>query len=347
MTKVLFISPTSEDYLADGIFHGLRSLLGEYVVDFPKQEIVYKNCNPATKKQIRGQGFTLYGLLEDVAVDRFHISEKMMDGYFDLIIFSDIFRNFGPFLELLPYLNDKNTAVLDGADTPQPYPYAGKWWRYPRWWFLPRAHKRFLYFKREWTPETIHNMWFKLVPKRLCKYLPSPKNLRVTSFSIPEEKIINKQPIKTKLFPKHIVDPEVAKNIKGSSIKYAFDSEDEYYADLQAAKFGITTKRSGWDCLRHYEIAANAAVPCFRELDKKPLSCAPHGLNERNCIIYQSHDELMNKIERMSDQEYENLQFGTLEWVKENTTIKRAERLLGTFNLFSHNAYSSSTKSIR
>ena len=62
MTKVLFISPTCEDYLADSIFHGFRSLLGERVIDFPKQEIVYKNCNLVTKSQIRGQGFTLYGL---------------------------------------------------------------------------------------------------------------------------------------------------------------------------------------------------------------------------------------------------------------------------------------------
>jgi len=37
-------------------------------------------------------------------------------------------------------------------------------------------------------------------------------------------------------------------------------------------------KRGGWDCLRHYEIAAAGAVPCVRQLEGKPSSCAPHGL---------------------------------------------------------------------
>ena len=104
-------------------------------------------------------------------------------------------------------------------------------------------------------------------------------------------------------------------------------------ADFQTSKFGITMKRSEWDCLRHYEIAANGAVPCFRDLDKKPQTCAPHGLNESNCIIYHSYDDLINKIESMDDLEYEKLQSSSLEWVKKNTTLKRAEVLLQTFNL--------------
>ncbi len=333
MAKVLLISPPCEDYLADGILHGLRCLLREDVVDFPHHDVMYKGGYAAHKSKIYGQGFTLYGLLEDIPIDRFRINEKVTAGFFDLIIFSSIFHSFGLFIEFLPFLNRRNTVVLDGADTPQPYPYAGKWWRNPRWWFLPRAHKRFLYFKREWTPETLHNMWFKLIPERLCKHLPNPKNFRYISFSIPEEKITKKLPLKTKLFPRHIVDPEVGKNVKDSSINYAFDSEDDYYADLQASKFGITMKRSGWDCLRHYEIAANGTVPCFRDLDKKPQTCAPHGLDESNCIIYHSYDDLINKIESMDDLEYEKLQSSSLEWVKKNTTLKRAEVLLQTFNL--------------
>lgn len=333
MVKVLFLSPPSEDYLADSVFHGLRCVLKENVVDFPYHEVMYKGRKPAESSELYGRGFTLYGLLEDIPVDRFRINEKVRDGYFNLIIVSSIFNQFGVFLQFLPFLNSRNTLVLDGEDTPQPYPYAGKWWRYPKWWFLPRAHKWFLYFKREWTPETIHNIWFKGVPKRLCKFLSAPNNFRPISFSIPEEKIVKKFTNRVKLFPKHIVDPEVAENIPESSTGYPFNSEEAYYGDLQASKFGITTKRAGWDCLRHYEIAASGAVLCFRDLHKKPETCAPHGLNETNCITYSNYKDLTQKINGLTHDRYKEMQLATLQWAKRNTTVERAKQLLKEMSL--------------
>ena len=328
--KILFISPTTEDYLAISILHGLKSILpSNRIIDFPKYASAYKT---GCSSSLYGKGFTIFGLLDDDEVDRWHILEKIYNEEFSLIIFSDIHRTFGTYIQLLPYLNYKNTIVLDGADTPQPYPYAGAWWRYFPYWFIPKAHTRFLYFKREWTPETIWNLWYQLFPKWLCQYFPEHKNFRPISFSIPKEKIIQDMPRKTKLFPRHIVDPEVASNVTDSMTKYAFDSEDDYYADLQASKFGITTKRAGWDCLRHYEIAANACVPCFRDLDKKPLTSAPHGLDESNCIIYRDYNDLTNKINALSEEEYQKLQHSSLEWAKANSTIERAKQLLSSLN---------------
>ena len=43
--RVLFLSPRREEYLADSVFHGLRSLLGDRVVDYPKHEIMYSSCS--------------------------------------------------------------------------------------------------------------------------------------------------------------------------------------------------------------------------------------------------------------------------------------------------------------
>ena len=336
--KILFITYNCADYLSDSVFHGLRSLLGESIVDYPKCDILYKihnynyqNQEDERESNLYGLGFTLYGLLDDIRIDRLMVYEKVASGFYDLIIFSNIFQTFGVFTQLLPYLYFKNTLILDGADTPQPYPYAGKWWRYPRWWFLPKAHNRFLYFKREWTPETVRNLWYQIIPKWFCKYIPSPKNFRPISFSIPEEKIIKELPLKSKLFPKHIVDPEVASQVTGSLTSYAFNSEADYYADLQASKFGITTKRAGWDCLRHYEIAANGCVPCFRDLDKKPHTCAPHGLDKTNSIIYHDYNDLMSQINALNDKQYEIMQLATLAWARKNTTLERAKELLNYF----------------
>ncbi|MCZ7612750.1 MAG: hypothetical protein M5T52_04190 [Ignavibacteriaceae bacterium] len=97
---------------------------------------------------------------------------------------------------------------------------------------------------------------------------------------------------------------------------------------------GLQPKRSGWDCLRHYEIAANGAVMCFKDLHKKPTTCAPHGLIPGiNCISYTSYDNLLGQISNITDTKYDELQQASLVWVKDNTTVLRAKRFLSSFKL--------------
>jgi hypothetical protein len=330
--KILFFTSSVEDYLSDSLLIGLRELLGGNCIDYPKRDILYSNCPESSLLNVRGHGFTLYtGLLEDIEIDRFSIEAKLANKYFDLVIFSDIWRQFGFFSQWRMNLDNKKTIFMDGQDTSQVYPFAGLWARRPYLWFSPQVSVNSLYFKREWTPNSRFNWWHRLISESLRLYLPYSQNLRPISFSIPEKKIIKELPLKSKLFPKHIVDPDVACHVSGSLTSYAFDSEVDYYADLQASKFGITTKRAGWDCLRHYEIAANGCVPCFRDLDKKPHTCAPHGLDETNCIIYHDYNDLMSQINSLNDKQYDIMQFATLAWVRKNTTIERAKELLNYF----------------
>ena len=313
------------------MLHGLRSLFGANVVDFPKAEGLYNNCPDVIWKRIRGGGFTLYGLLEDLNVDRYGVYSRIQQGEFDLVIIGDIFRSFGAFVQLAPMLDPGKTAILDGADAESMYPYAGKWWRHSRHWLLPRAN-RFPYFKRELTPRTLHYRSFLLLPQTLCAIQLMPRNIRPIAFSIPGEKIVKARPEKRKLFTTHIVDPDVAAQVPGSSTIGQFSSEAEYYRDLQESRFGITMKRSGWDCLRHYELAANGCVPCFRDLDRKPRSCAPHGLSSDNCIIYHDYDDLKKQISATNDSRYEQLQEAALSWARRNSTIERARQLLSILN---------------
>jgi hypothetical protein len=124
------------------------------------------------------------------------------------------------------------------------------------------------------------------------------------------------------------VDAEVASRVGGKAA-YAFDSPDEYHADLRASRFGITTKREGWDALRHYEIAANGAVPCFRRLEDKPPRCPPYGLADgTNAISYRDADELVDRVATLSDADYERLQEGALTWARASTTVVRANEFL-------------------
>ena len=141
--------------------------------------------------------------------------------------------------------------------------------------------------------------------------------------------MVDARPPKDRLLASHVVDAEVAERV-GAQTAYAFDSEDAYRADLQRARFGVTTRRAGWDCLRHYELAANGCVPCFRDLDRKPPLCAPFGLDESNCVPYRDADDLLAKLERIDDSRYAELQAGALAWARANTTRERARQFLAT-----------------
>jgi hypothetical protein len=213
------------------------------------------------------------------------------------------------------------------------YPYRRAWWTRPQWWFLPRAHTRFPYFKRELTPTTYHYRCFKLLPGRVAQRLPILKDVRPTAFSVPEEKVYDGGTEKTQLFARDIVDPELKDCAPTrTQAEYLFRDEADYYADIRRSSFGITLKRGGWDCLRHYEIAANGAVPCFRDLEDKPALCAPHGLRPgANCLSYRSRSDLLAQIDALSDADYERLRQGAIQWARDNSTIERARELLAAF----------------
>lgn len=320
--------PNCEDYLADGLLHGLRTELGANALDFPKADFLYTTYPEEQRLSLYGRGFGLYGLLDDIPLDRNRVFARAANGEFELIVFADIWRSFGAFTELIPRIPRSTfVAVVDGADREAPYPYAARYWRQRLWWTLPRAHTRALYFKRELTGRTGTWRAYLLCPPALGERIPSVARMRPISFSFPEEKIVEEPPVKAQLLASHVVDEEVAGRI-GASTSYVFEDEASYYADLRSARFAVTTRRTGWDCLRHYEIAANGAVPCFRRLGDKPARCAPHGLDETNTVIYRDASELLASIAAIDDTRYAAMQARSMEWARANTTRERAQALL-------------------
>jgi hypothetical protein len=329
--RVLFLHANAEDYLGDSLLHGLRQVLGENVVDVPRRDAMYDDLTEERRSTLYGRGFTLYGRLPEVDVDREWSMRRLLEGEFDLAVISDIHRNWSPWLRLRPELrtlraNGTGLVAIDGGDSAVMYPYGPTWWRRMRPWPMPRAHGRIPYFKRELQPLTARIRYYGLIPGFLGLRLLG-RAVRPTSFSIPGEHLASGSEPKEKLLATHVVDPEVAA-IVGTGTSYAFDSEEEYYADLRASRFGITTKKSGWDCMRHYELAASGCVPCFRDLEAKPPLTAPHGLDETNCVTYTDAGGLIDRLEGMDGDTYARLRLGALEWARQNTTASRARQLL-------------------
>jgi hypothetical protein len=62
-------------------------------------------------------------------------------------------------------------------------------------------------------------------------------------------------------------------NIPGDITTYKFHNEQDYYQDYNQSFYGVTTKKAGWDCLRHYEILGNYCAPYFLNLENCPETC--------------------------------------------------------------------------
>ena len=328
--RILFLTEEREDYLADGLLHGLRQLPGLELVDYPRKECMYeggRHCRVAPEFGVRGGGFSLYGLLKEPegGIDRSFIWQRLAAGWFDAVLVSNVWRQWGLLLQWRELLAKQPLLLLDGDDDQRLYPRSGTRVRQfgigtglTNLLQLPNTHM----FKRELTNRS---------RKRGLGL-----NVHPLAFSIPESLISQQLPNKSQLFSSHIVDQNLSNKL-GASSNYVFADEQSYRSDLASSRFGITTRRAGWDCLRHYEIAAAGAVICFRDLEQKPVSCAPHGLIEGlNCISYGSSEDLLSHIDKLSVQQELDLQNSALAWAKSSSTKNRALQLLKYANLFAH-----------
>jgi hypothetical protein len=100
------------------------------------------------------------------------------------------------------------------------------------------------------------------------------------SFSMPPEKIVKSVPSKNRVLA-HI--------IPGNRSTYIYKTEDSYYQSYKDSLFGLTMKKSGWDCMRHYEILANGCIPLFQDLEKIPpntMNNFPREIIEKTNALY-------------------------------------------------------------
>lgn len=225
--NILYINSGSPDYLADTVFHGLRSIYGSSVVDAPKMDHMYSNTFPESEMKTWGKGFTIFRTLEDIEVDRSHILKKINDKYFDVIIWASINRNISYFYSAID--SGIKCIFLDGED--------GQQWHN----MAPHITWRAKYFKRE-----LNN--------------PPHTNMKPIGFSFPKEKI-------TTIYNK---TQTCATVVPGHLDTYVFENENDYYLDYQKSYYGITHKKGGWDCMRHYEIIFNNCMPFFTDIEECP-----------------------------------------------------------------------------
>ena len=122
--KILFITHLNQnttmmnDTLHDSILHGLREIYGNDVIDYPgawymhEEEVKKRNFNI---NELWGKGFTFYNIFSNYEqIDRSDIENKIVNNYFDIIIFGSIRRSSRFFAKVI---NSKSKIIfIDGED---------------------------------------------------------------------------------------------------------------------------------------------------------------------------------------------------------------------------------------
>jgi hypothetical protein len=229
--KILYISGgQGPDYMCDILFHGLRSELGPDVVDVERLWYMYAS----EFGEGRHDRSKLYG--RGFTVYGLLGSDASVDR-------TDIEKKIGAkYFDLIIYGSIHRCCrflpeVLFTYPPGQILFVDGE----DQSVVLSELLGRGIYFKREMAS--------------------SSAAVRPIQFAIPEEKIGAVVRQKSKL--QSFVDPR-------NTQTYIYKDEAGYYGDYAESLFGVTTRKAGWDCLRHYEILANGCIPWFLDLDHCP-----------------------------------------------------------------------------
>jgi hypothetical protein len=310
MDRILFIitqNPEKQgDYLELSILHGLKELLGKECFDIPKKKILYGDFSQSPKEKLHGKGFSILSIpLPDLLHNPILETENV-----DAIIVGDghmygEFPNFSSLYEITP-----NVWVLDGHD-------------------LYGEATRKINFQGE---EIIGAQFENSFKRELIEDIDS---VYPTGFGIPEHRIREIDfSLKTRMIQK--TSPSEA-CFSNSPNKYLYEDEEEYYDDMASAWFGLSCKKGGWDCLRHYEIIASGSLLLFKDYDKKPPLCSPQFLP---CFSYSSFDELITLMNRLivddnPTEEYKLMLEKQRLWLYNyGTTKARAKNLLESIQAY-------------
>lgn len=284
---------------------GLRKLLGENCVDFPRKKILYHDWSNVKRSSLHGRGFSIY---HEPIKDISEKSRDLTNQTFDVILYGTAF-NWG--MEDIPELESKCKIkfYIDGNDLIGHAP-RGKYISYNG-------------------STVIGNQCSPAFKTQLIEKEP---HLYPFGVAVPESRILKldldrKKKLYQKSYPKEaLFEP---KEVNRSH--YFFTEEEDYYNDMADSWFGLTCIRGGWDAIRNYEIIAAGALLLFRDYKYKPLLCSPVDLPT---ISYSTKEELFDIMNRLvvdgkPTDEYLELQQKQRSWlINTATTEARAKYII-------------------
>jgi hypothetical protein len=294
--KILVMGNSGTDYLSDCLLHGLYMTDGIEIYNFPKNDLMYKDTFESGKRKL-----------------------------------SDVYGNGFTIYGTLPKFNHYEKEQIAELITNHVFDY------------IVFTHNSMDYpcaglIKKHYDPKEIvmldgkDGTEIKGEYLKYCTYfkrenIVRKSNIHTISFAFPEEKI------QTSL-PKIRKDSLVKPNTSGKKNSYKYVVEQEYYDDYRQSLFGLTTKKAGWDCMRHYEIMACRCIPYWRDMNQCPKTIAQtipkHIIRESN--EWYGHSFEYYKTEQ-GKKEYEDLEGQIFEHFRQHCTTKAlAKYVLGIMN---------------
>ena len=277
--KILYIANFYRiDFLCDMIFHGLRSLFGEDCVDSTEAWLMYEDFRERWVSRI---------------------PERIMDGGRDFTLYG-----------LLPNLKIDRTDLESKIRNH----YFDK--------IIYGSHTRCMdYFNIVQTNYVIDDVIFingeddQNIADGLGVHpyfkrelvFPIRNHVKPINFCIPKERIVKNISEKTQ---------DWATVIPGDKSTYKFSDEKSYFEDYQKSYFGVTFKKGGWDCLRHYEILMNGCIPYFPDLE----GCPKHTMTKfPKKLVMDATNKIKNGEDLSFYEEYVTL---LLDWTRKWLTTE-------------------------
>jgi Glycosyl transferases group 1 len=276
--KVLVLCHPYPNFVPDLLLHGLRKLLGDDVVEYPRKDALYEG--------ILGQPYLdkVDGLMaDDSEVDRSEIGAKMSRGFFDIVI-CDIraFRDNSSFLEN----NACPLAIVDGEDTPAPI-----------------KPGNYVILRRETDGSDFSVPLQMALPAEVMDWIDrhraKPKNhsigfLGMRSTDTPDRNALLDELVR--LFPDSLID-------SWERPSGTWRGRDGYYRDLQSCKIALSLPGAGYDTFRYWE---NAACNVVHVAKKIPLLIPNDFRSGREIVRFVGIDDLARSVERVLS--------GAIEW---------------------------------
>ena len=284
MLKVLFINNFAQpDYLSNMIYMGLAAKqdveLYTYAMPFHLIKGIGWDDKFVNNTKWEGvtkiPGFTVCGKVSKGPYIDYpeEIKVKIKDEFYDIIIFSNVWKD-QSFLDLILTVYNKNDIIfIDGDDHEL---------------IIENLVNKGIYLKRE------------LYSDRT--------DVKPISMAVPDEVHLPYIPInKTQLF---------ATVVPCKQDTYIFKDEHSYYFDYYKSYYGVTFKKGGWDCMRHYEILANKCIPYFVDLKNCPKNTL---VNWPKKLILETNEYAKSHLVPL---EYDYLLEELGDYVKRNMTTR-------------------------
>lgn len=272
--NVLVLCSAYPNYVPDLLLHGMRKLLGDSAVDYPRKDVLYDGiCGQPNLDRVAGL------MPDDGQVDRDDIAHKVANGFFDLVLV-DI-RAFNDNIVLLQQ-NRSPLALIDGEDHPAriaPGPFvilrretSGNDNAIPLPMALPTEVMDWI--DRHAAAEKTHSIGFLGSRSRMTP----DRNIMLDELA--------------RIFPDGLIASwDVSAEPKG---------RDEYYRSLQSCKLLLTLPGAGYDTFRYWE---NAACNAAHVAKRMPLFIENDFRDQREILRFDGLYELAGAVETLLQDE--------------------------------------------